>query len=71
MPEWLAQELRETKFDLMRFVRNFALFRIVLDLAFYFGHRALHVNERIYTLIVCFNISIFIQRVCDEIETNL
>jgi hypothetical protein len=51
-PSWFAQELRDTKFDLTRFIRNFALFRIVLDLAFYIGHRFLHVNETVYNLVV-------------------
>ena len=51
-PEWLARELAETKFDMARFVRNFAMFRIVLDITFYLGHRALHVNEHVYNLIV-------------------
>jgi len=50
-PEWLDKELRETKFNLMKFIRNFAIFRIVLDIAFYLGHRALHVNEKVYQMI--------------------
>lgn len=51
LPRWATKELEETEFSFAKFVGNFAIFRVVVDLVFYFGHRALHVNERIYELV--------------------
>jgi len=51
-PEFVAKELKETPFNLLTFARNYAIFRVIVDLTFYVGHRTLHVNEYIYTKIV-------------------
>ena len=47
-PKWLALEFKNTPFSLPRFLKNFAVFRVVVDVVFYFGHRALHVHPWIY-----------------------
>ena len=50
-PKWLALEFKHTPFRPLGFLRNFAIFRLVVDITFYFGHRFLHVHPRIYDLI--------------------
>ena len=48
MPKAAEKELEETEFSFPRFLRNFAVFRIVVDIVFYTGHRMLHVNKWMY-----------------------
>jgi len=48
MPPRFAQELRETPFSLARFLRNYAILRVAVDVTFYWAHRMLHVHPWIY-----------------------
>merc|ERR1712031_137814 len=48
MPDKAAAELSDTQFSLSGFLKHFGLFRIMVDIAFYIGHRALHVNPWLY-----------------------
>lgn len=50
-PEWLAKEVEKTPFKPLTFLRNFAIFRLINDITFYWGHRFLHVNQTVYQLI--------------------
>ena len=36
---------------LPRFFCNFAVFRVMVDICFYLGHRALHVNPTLYDIV--------------------
>jgi sterol desaturase/sphingolipid hydroxylase (fatty acid hydroxylase superfamily) len=43
-----VQEVSETQFTVMKFLRNFAFFRVIVDCVFYTGHRFLHENKWAY-----------------------
>jgi sterol desaturase/sphingolipid hydroxylase (fatty acid hydroxylase superfamily) len=47
-PAWTYKELEETPFNVTRFLKNQFWFRLVVDLVFYVGHRAMHANEWLY-----------------------
>lgn len=42
LPQSVAEEISETPFSFLKFLRNFAIFRIIADVTFYSAHRALH-----------------------------
>ena len=48
MPLSIAKEIDETKFEPVRFLRNLAVFRFVVDVVFYWAHRALHLSPWLY-----------------------
>jgi sterol desaturase/sphingolipid hydroxylase (fatty acid hydroxylase superfamily) len=48
LPHAAAQEITETPFSVLGLLKNFAMFRIVVDIAFYSGHRLLHENKWLY-----------------------
>ena len=48
MPRAAAEEITSTPFSVLGFLRNFAIFRVFVDIAFYCGHRALHENKWLY-----------------------
>jgi hypothetical protein len=50
-PKWLATELKETPFRFLPFLRNFVIFRVVVDTVFYLAHRGLHVNPWFYEMV--------------------
>ena len=51
MPRRFADEIRDTPFSLKRFLRNYAVFRLVVDVVFYWGHRLLHVDPWLYEMV--------------------
>lgn len=51
LPEAAAEELKETPFTVRGFLGHFAMFRIIVDVVFYMGHRALHVNQWLYRMV--------------------
>jgi sterol desaturase/sphingolipid hydroxylase (fatty acid hydroxylase superfamily) len=48
MPKEAADEITETPFSILGFLKNFAIFRVVVDVCFYCGHRMLHENNWLY-----------------------
>lgn len=42
LPKDVSEEIEETSFSIVRFLRNFAIFRVVADITFYVAHRTLH-----------------------------
>jgi len=48
LPAAAAAEVTNTPFTVGGFLRNFAVFRVVVDVAFYCGHRALHEHPLLY-----------------------
>lgn len=47
-PKSVAQEITETPFSVLKFMRNFVVFRLVVDLVFYQGHKMLHTSKWAY-----------------------
>lgn len=50
-PEWTYKELEETPFSPVQFLKNMAVFRVIVDVVFYVGHRAMHENQWLYRMI--------------------
>ena len=48
LPRQVTEELDTTPWRPLAFLRNFAVFRVIVDLVFYLGHRALHTNPWLY-----------------------
>ena len=48
LPRAAADEVTNTPFTVGGFLRNFAIFRVVVDIVFYCGHRAMHVYPWLY-----------------------
>eukprot|EP00939_MAST-03C_sp_MAST-3C-sp1_P002463 g2463.t1 len=42
LPKEAAEEIEKTPFNFWKFLRNFAIFRVVADITFYTAHRCLH-----------------------------
>jgi sterol desaturase/sphingolipid hydroxylase (fatty acid hydroxylase superfamily) len=42
LPSGLAEEANDTPFSVTQFLKNFGVFRIIVDIVFYCGHRTLH-----------------------------
>lgn len=48
MPRAAAEEVTKTPFSVAVFLKNFAVFRVLVDVAFYTGHRLMHENAWLY-----------------------
>lgn len=48
LPTSAEAELSDTPFTIPSFLKHFGVFRIIVDIVFYFGHRMMHVNPWLY-----------------------
>ena len=48
IPHPAAKEVSETSFTLFGYLKNLAIFRVIVDIVFYLAHRTLHVNPWLY-----------------------
>mmetsp|Transcript_2354 Transcript_2354/g.2680 ORF Transcript_2354/g.2680 Transcript_2354/m.2680 type:complete len:382 (-) Transcript_2354:349-1494(-) len=51
VPKRWAEEINQTEFSMIKFMRNFVLFRVVADAVFYYSHRAMHIKDSIYKMV--------------------